>query len=115
MPTPTEPVRFAIVGSGWRTRFMLRLAAAAPDRLRVVALVAHSDSSAARLAAVWPGIPVVRTLDDALSAFACSALGGGLPAPVAAWIDAAGRLQHRPDDALALLERARAALPAQGY
>ena len=30
MPTPTEPVRFAIVGSGWRTRFMLRLAAAAP-------------------------------------------------------------------------------------
>lgn len=53
-----------------------------------------------------------RTLDDALSAFACSALSGGLPAPVAAWIDAAGRLQHRPDDALALLERARAALPA---
>lgn len=66
MPTPTEPVRFAIVGSGWRTRFMLRLAAAAPDRLRVVALVAHSDASAAQLAADWPAIPVVRTLDEAL-------------------------------------------------
>lgn len=49
--------------------------------------------------------------DDVLADFGSSALGAGLPDDVAAWIDAAGRLRHRPDEARALLERARAAAP----
>jgi len=41
-----EPVRFAIVGTGWRTRFMLRLAAMAPDRLEPVAIVGRTPQRA---------------------------------------------------------------------
>ncbi len=50
-------------------------------------------------------------LDDGLADFGGSALGAGLPDDVAGWIEAAGRLRDRPDDALALLERARGAAP----
>lgn len=50
-------------------------------------------------------------LADALADFGRSASGAGLPDDVAAWIEAAGRLRDRPDDAYALLERARDAAP----
>ncbi|RKT10436.1 hypothetical protein B0G69_7833 [Paraburkholderia sp. RAU2J] len=52
-----------------------------------------------------------RALDDAMTAFAQSAIGGGLPSGVNALIAEAGRLRERPDEALALLQRARAAAP----
>ncbi|MBB2932232.1 hypothetical protein [Paraburkholderia silvatlantica] len=48
---------------------------------------------------------------DALATFARCTLGGGLPAQAAALIDAAGQLRDRPDEAVALLERARADAP----
>ncbi|MDN3495723.1 Gfo/Idh/MocA family oxidoreductase [Planococcus sp. APC 4015] len=60
------PVRFAVVGTGWRSDFHIRMARAAPDRLEAVAVVANSDAAAERTAAKW-GIPVVRTLEDALA------------------------------------------------
>lgn len=63
----SQPVRFAIVGAGWRAEFFLRLAAAAPDRLEAVALLARSDESAQRIERSWD-VPVVRTLDDLLAA-----------------------------------------------
>ena len=63
----SQPVRFAIVGAGWRAEFFLRLAAAAPGRLEAVALLARSDESAERIERVWD-VPVVRTLDDLLAA-----------------------------------------------
>lgn len=50
-------------------------------------------------------------VDSGLDAFAESALGGGLSGDVAALIAQAGTLRDRPDEALALLERARAAAP----
>ena len=40
------PVRFAIVGTGWRTRFMLRLAAMAPEQLEPVAIVGRTPERA---------------------------------------------------------------------
>ncbi|WP_062311280.1 Gfo/Idh/MocA family oxidoreductase [Demequina rhizosphaerae] len=40
------PVRFAIVGTGWRTRFMLRLAAMAPEVLEPVAIVGRNPGRA---------------------------------------------------------------------
>lgn len=62
----TQPARFAIIGTGWRAEFFLRLAAAAPDRLQVTGVLARSDASAARIAP-W-GVPVHRTIDDLLAA-----------------------------------------------
>ncbi len=61
----TEPVRFAVVGSGWRTEFFARVAAAAPDRLALVGTQVRSDEGAARMAR-W-GVPAVRTLEDLLA------------------------------------------------
>ncbi|MFS0866159.1 Gfo/Idh/MocA family protein [Microbacterium sp. 179-B 1A2 NHS] len=60
-----DPVRFAIIGTGWRSEFHLRMAAAAPDRLEAVAVLARSDDSAARVAE-W-GVRVVRTIDELLA------------------------------------------------
>ncbi|MDU0349075.1 hypothetical protein RWX45_09625, partial [Actinomyces sp. MRS3W] len=44
-PPPDGPVRFAVIGAGWRARFFLRLAAMAPDRLECVgAMVRHPEA-----------------------------------------------------------------------
>ena len=58
-------VRFAVVGSGWRSEFFARVAAAAPERLALVGAQVRSDDGAARMAR-W-GVPTVRTLDDLLA------------------------------------------------
>lgn len=61
-----EPTRFAIIGTGWRSEFFLRIAAAAPERLQAVGVLARSDASAARVAG-W-NVPIHRSLDDLLAA-----------------------------------------------
>jgi predicted dehydrogenase len=58
---PVAPTTFAVVGSGKRSRFFLRLAAAAPDRLRATGVVSR-DPGRADL-----GVPAVRTLDELLA------------------------------------------------
>ena len=60
-----HPVRFAVVGTGWRSDFHLRMARAAPGRLEAVAVVARSDAGAER-AGRWE-VPVVRTLGEVLA------------------------------------------------
>ena len=60
------PVRFAIIGSGWRSEFHIRMAKAAPDRFEVVAVVTNSDAEAQRIAARW-GVPTMRNIDEALA------------------------------------------------
>lgn len=66
----TAPVRFAVVGTGWRTRFFLRLAAMAPDLLEPVAIVGRTPQRArealeqARMAAA----PFAAHLHDRLPA-----------------------------------------------
>lgn len=42
-----RPVRFGIVGSGWRSEFFLRIAAALPDRFEVTGLVSRNAATAA--------------------------------------------------------------------
>src|SRR3954468_7484878 len=59
----SEPITFAIIGTGWRAEFLIRMARAAPDRLAVAAVVARSDASAERIAGAW-GVKTVRSLDD---------------------------------------------------
>ena len=61
-----ESARFAIIGTGWRSEFFLRIAAAAPERLQAVGVLARSDASAARVAG-W-NVPIHRSLDDLLAA-----------------------------------------------
>lgn len=62
----SDPVRYAVVGTGWRSDFHIRMARAAPDRLEAVAVVANSDAAAERTARTW-GLPAVRTLEEALA------------------------------------------------
>jgi predicted dehydrogenase len=45
--------RFAIVGTGWRARFFLRLARQLPDRLQVSGVVARTAARAEQIAAEW--------------------------------------------------------------
>ena len=59
----TSPIRFAIVGTGWRSQFFLRLAQTLPDRFEVVAVVAQSDAGAKKIRAGWD-VSVVRTLAE---------------------------------------------------
>lgn len=61
------PVTFAVVGSGWRSRFLLRVAAAAPDRLRVSGVVTRSAAAGDEITAAW-GVPAHRSVDDLLAA-----------------------------------------------
>lgn len=95
MPTPTEPVRFAVVGSGRRTDFMLRLAHAAPERLQVTAILAHSDASAERMSRAWD-VPVVRTFDDALASgpefVAAAVTWEAMPGVIADLVDRGARV-----------------------
>ncbi|WP_026459591.1 Gfo/Idh/MocA family protein [Schaalia vaccimaxillae] len=63
----TGPVRFAIIGAGWRSEFFLRLAAAAPDRLECVGVVARRPQVAQRLRTAW-GARILDGIDEAVAA-----------------------------------------------
>lgn len=67
MTVPTPPVRIGVVGSGWRTRNFVRIAAAAPDHLQVTGIVTRSAERGAEVEAQW-GIRTHRTMADLLSA-----------------------------------------------
>jgi hypothetical protein len=60
-------VRFGIVGSGWRSEFFLRIAAALPDLFTVTGLVTRSAEIAADVELTWgvPGHPDVAALLEA--------------------------------------------------
>ena len=60
------PVRFAVIGSGWRSEFHLRMAQAAPDRLQVVGVVTQTEAEAERITSRW-GVRAVRTIDEVLA------------------------------------------------
>jgi predicted dehydrogenase len=49
----TTPVRFGIVGRGWRSAFFWRLARALPEHLRLVGVVARSDEAARSVEEKW--------------------------------------------------------------
>jgi predicted dehydrogenase len=58
--------RFAVVGSGWRGRFFLRLAAALPDRLRATGVVTRGADAGSRVREEW-GVPDFRSAADLLA------------------------------------------------
>lgn len=57
------PTTFAIVGSGWRSQFFLRLAAAAPAHLRVTAVATRSAERGEQLGREWH-VPTVRSVSE---------------------------------------------------
>jgi predicted dehydrogenase len=69
------PTTFAVVGSGKRSRFFLRMAAAAPDRLRATGIVSRSPDRAE------PGVPAFRTLDELLAAERPDFVAAAVPWP----------------------------------
>lgn len=62
----SNPVRFAVIGSGWRSEFHIRMAQAAPDRLQVVGVVTQTDAEAERITSRW-GVRAVRTIGEVLA------------------------------------------------
>lgn len=63
----TGPIRFGIVGSGWRAEFFVRLARALPERLAVAGVVTRSAERVAQLKAEW-GVPAFRTVSELCAA-----------------------------------------------
>ena len=63
MSKPPRPIRFGIVGTGWRALFYLRIAKARPDLFEVTGLVSRKPSG--EFSREW-GAPVHGSLDDLL-------------------------------------------------
>ncbi|HEY3330686.1 MAG TPA: Gfo/Idh/MocA family oxidoreductase [Capsulimonadaceae bacterium] len=62
----TEPIKFAIVGAGWRSDFYLRVAKALPERFAVTGVLMRNAEKADAVREAW-GVPAfVGTLDDLL-------------------------------------------------
>jgi predicted dehydrogenase len=61
------PVRFGIVGSGWRTQFYLRMARLMPERFRVTGVVTRAADRGREVEQAW-GVPTHRTIGDLLAA-----------------------------------------------
>jgi hypothetical protein len=59
--------KFGIVGGGWRSHFLLRLADAAPGRLNVAGVVTRTADAGERVTARW-AVPTYRTIDELLKA-----------------------------------------------
>lgn len=59
------PYPFAIIGSGWRSEFFLRIAASLPERFRVVGIVSRSAETRARLESSW-NVPAFGSIDALL-------------------------------------------------
>jgi len=60
-------MRFAVVGTGWRSQFFARLARAAPERLKLTGVVTRTQARAQEVTADW-GVPAFPALDALLSA-----------------------------------------------
>lgn len=62
----SNPVKYAVIGTGWRAAFHVRMAQAAPDRLEAVGVLATTESEAQRFHAAW-GVPTVATTAELLA------------------------------------------------
>ena len=63
----TAPGTFAVVGTGWRAEFFLRLARQTPGRLRVSGVVSRDAERGRRITEAW-GVPSFRNVSELLEA-----------------------------------------------
>ncbi|WP_136192524.1 Gfo/Idh/MocA family protein [Actinomyces procaprae] len=66
MTTSSPPIRFAIIGAGWRSEFFLRIAATVPEVLNCTGVLARSEPSRSRIRDGWD-VPVVPAVEDLLA------------------------------------------------
>ena len=63
----SDRTTFGIIGGGWRTHVMLRLARAAPDRLHVAGVVTRTVAAGEEVTARWD-VPTFRSIEELLAA-----------------------------------------------
>jgi predicted dehydrogenase len=61
------PIRYGLIGTGWRSEFFARLARQAPDRFQIAAVASRRPERAAAAAASW-GVPSAASTEDLLAA-----------------------------------------------
>ena len=61
-PGMVDVTSFAVIGSGWRSEFFLRLARTAPERFRCVGVVTRTSSRGDEVTAQW-GVPTFQSFD----------------------------------------------------
>ena len=61
-PGMVDVTSFAVIGSGWRSEFFLRLARTAPERFRCVGVVTRTSSRGDEVTAKW-GVPTFQSFD----------------------------------------------------
>ena len=59
----SRPLRFGVVGSGWRAEFFVRMARLLPDQFAVTAVVTRTPERGAEIERTW-GVPTVRTISE---------------------------------------------------
>lgn len=62
----SRPLRFALIGTGWRSEFFARLARQAPEAFTVTGVLTRTDARAAEVARSWD-VPTVTSLDALLA------------------------------------------------
>jgi len=63
MTGTTTPIRFGIVGSGWRSEFFQRIAKALPERFEVTGVVTRSAERGRAVEEAWD-VPTYRTVEE---------------------------------------------------
>jgi hypothetical protein len=58
-----SPIRFGIVGSGWRSEFFQRIARALPERFEITGVVTRSADRGREVERAW-GVPTYRTVEE---------------------------------------------------
>ena len=61
----TKPIKFGIIGGGWRTTFFLQIARELPERFQIGGLLARNAEKRQALETRW-GVPTYGTLDELL-------------------------------------------------
>lgn len=80
MTRSLPPVRIGVVGSGWRTKNFVRIAAAAPAHLQVSGIVTRSAQRGAEVEAEW-GIQTYRSMAELLEAYRPDYVTASVPWP----------------------------------
>ena len=61
----TKPIKFGIIGAGWRITFFLQIARELPERFQIGGLLARNAEKRQALETRW-GVPAYATLDELL-------------------------------------------------